>query len=84
MINNYLDYVKGMRKCAVKAMWEARRFASIDPTRWGKGFYAGHAQARSFEARHWRMLQKDMEAVVKDIEGMFPEEEAAYIGQRFY
>jgi len=62
MIDNYLDWVKGQRKVALHEMYHARELSRLDPTPWGTGFYAGHAQAHSFEARHWRRLQKDIEA----------------------
>ena len=62
MINNYLDYVKSQRKAALKATVQYRRQSCRDSTKWGQGFYAGHSQARYFEARHWRGLQKDIEA----------------------
>ena len=63
MIDNYLDWVKGQRRSALHEMYYARKLSRLDPTPWGTGFYAGHAQAHSFEAHHWRRLQKDIEAM---------------------
>jgi len=62
MINNYLDYVKSQRKAALKEMRFHRNHTRSAFRDWDKGFHAGHAQARSFENRHWRKLQKDIEA----------------------
>jgi len=62
MIHNYLDYVKSQRKDALKAVRGYRESALHESSRWGQGFYAGHSQARYFEARHWRRLQKDIES----------------------
>jgi len=65
MIDNYLDFVKGRR---AHALAEARRCvvqsrSSIDE--WTKGFYRGLCLGQDFESRHWRALQKDIEALNK-------------------
>jgi len=67
MIDNYLDYCKAQRKTSVELMMEYHRQSRSELDDWGKGFYAGHAQSRSFEAHHWRRLQKDIE--VREAEG---------------
>lgn len=72
MINNYLDYAKSQRKAALKVARQYRSQSRSDYQPWGQGFYAGHAQARWFESRHWRTLQKDIEArkaVAVDVTG---------------
>jgi len=74
MINNYLDWAKQQRRAALKEMYHARGMSRLDPTKWGTGFYAGHAQAHSFEARHWRRLQKDIEATLKVVADNWPRE----------
>jgi len=66
MINNYLDWVKNARKSALHFAYHYREMSRKDRTDWGTGFYAGHAQARMFEARHLRRLQKDMEAWLRN------------------
>jgi len=63
MINNYLDYVKSQRKAVLKRMYVYREQNRAGLEDWGKGFYAGLAQACLFESRHWRALQKDIEAI---------------------
>ena len=84
MIDNYIDWVKGQRKVALHEMYHARELSRLDPTPWGTGFYAGHAQAHSFEARHWRQLQKDIEASLKESDGHYPEDAGFTILDKFY
>lgn len=83
MINNYLDYVKSQRKDALKAARHSRDLRRIDQTDWGTGFYDGHTQARIFESRHWRTLQKDIEAAIKQSEGYYPEDAGFIILNKF-
>lgn len=68
MIDNYLDFVKVKRE---HSLYEARRaqyMARNNVGEWTEGFYRGMALAFDFESRHWRALQKDIEAL--DAQGM--------------
>ena len=62
MINNYLDWAKRERKYSVKmsVMYGRREREATDA--WSKGFYTGLSMAYDYSGRHFKRLQKDIEA----------------------
>jgi len=62
MIDNYLDFVKGRRAYALREMRHCRDKSRQFQENWANGFYRGMALVWEFESRHWRTLQKDIEA----------------------
>jgi len=74
MINNYLDYVKRMRKFAITRLREDRNAFRDATDPWCQGFYKGLFIATSFEACRWRRLQKDIEATLAFVAKEWPRE----------
>jgi hypothetical protein len=84
MIENYLDFAKRQRKRALQRARKAMQDERSDCSEICQGIDAGLRIAFDCQSRHWRTLQKDIEAVVEACEDSFPADEAAYIAKRFY
>jgi len=65
MIENYLDFVKGKRAYALELARDYMEKSRCTTDEWCDGFYRGMKLAFEFESRHWRILQKDIEALNK-------------------
>jgi len=62
MISSYLEFVKYQRKFSIEDARIFLKIARLCKDGWARGYYRGLSQAKSFESRHWRRLQKDIEA----------------------
>ena len=62
MIKNYLDFVKVRRTLALRNARENLDKSRRATDEWQNGFHRGLKLAYDFESRHWRILQKDIEA----------------------
>lgn len=83
MIDNYLSYVKRLRQSAIERARHYSALSRVNANDWINGFYRGHAQAASFEARSWRHLQKDIEAVRSKVDCLNPFDSLDAIFSRF-
>jgi len=62
MIKNYLDYVKGMRRNNLILARQYAREAREEANEFIRGHCKGMRLAYGLSSRHWRTLQKDIEA----------------------
>ena len=71
MIDNYLDFVKAQRKDSLQMVRWALNNSKGDQCEFLRGYDRGMRIAFDIEARNWRKLQKDIEAINKKGKAIF-------------